>query len=244
MIILFFASFIAGVLTVLSPCVFPFLPVVLSSSEKKLKKPIIVITSLCVSIILSTLLFKGSVDLLGLPQDFLRNISSILLFVIGVFMIFPEIWDFIEIKLRIGLVSNKLLNNSQKQQGLAGDALIGISLGPAFASCSPVYAIILAQILPTNFLQGTIYLIFYAIGLGFVLFLVALLGQLIIQKLKFAVNPKGYFKISVGFLLVIISFLIYFNYDKTISSYLLQNEYYLNILEKIISFESSFTKDF
>jgi cytochrome c biogenesis protein CcdA len=243
MLILIFASFIAGVLTVLSPCVFPFLPVVLSSSEKKLKKPIIVITSLCFSIVLSTLLFKGFVDLLGLPQDFLRNISSILLFAIGVFMIFPELWDFIEIKLRIGLVSNTLLNKSQKQEGFASDVLIGISLGPAFASCSPVYAIILSQILPVNFLEGTIYLVFYAIGLGFVLFLVALLGQFIIRKLKFALNPKGYFKMGVGFLLIIISFLIYFNYDKNLSSYLLENDYYLNTLEKIIFFESSFVKD-
>ncbi|BCX13577.1 MAG: cytochrome C biogenesis protein CcdA [Candidatus Dojkabacteria bacterium] len=244
MLLQIFASFFAGILTVLSPCIFPFLPVILTNGEKKLKKPLIIVASLSISVIISTLIFKTLVELLDLPKDFLRDLSAILLFVIGFFIIFPEVWNFIENKLEINSKSNQLLLISSKKRGALGDIAIGASLGPAFASCSPIYTIILAQVLPANFFEGTIYLVFYAIGLGLILLVISFLGDVFVRTLRFAVNPHGNFKKIVGFTLIIVGFLIFFDYDKTISSFLLQNETYLNFLEKVIDLESQFTNSF
>ena len=51
---LFFAAFLAGFLTVLAPCVFTLLPVVLGGSvtEKSFVRPMVIISSLGVSVFL------------------------------------------------------------------------------------------------------------------------------------------------------------------------------------------------
>ncbi|WP_426938926.1 cytochrome c biogenesis CcdA family protein [Pseudarthrobacter sp. S3] len=64
-------AFLAGILTVLSPCVLPLLPVVLagSAAESNRRAPYIIIASLAVSAVLFTLLIKATTVLLGVPSD-------------------------------------------------------------------------------------------------------------------------------------------------------------------------------
>ena len=66
---LLFISFIAGVLTVLAPCILPLLPVVVGSSVGARSKatPFIVIGSLALSILLFTYLLKASTAFISIP---------------------------------------------------------------------------------------------------------------------------------------------------------------------------------
>ena len=71
------ASLVAGLLTVLAPCVLPLLPVILGGSmvreERDRWRPFIIAGSLVASLILFTLLLKASTVLIGVdrrPRDF------------------------------------------------------------------------------------------------------------------------------------------------------------------------------
>ena len=69
---LFIASFLAGVLTILAPCVLPVLPVVLAGSltEKQKWYPYIVTLSLALSVVLFTVLLKASTLLIEISPLF------------------------------------------------------------------------------------------------------------------------------------------------------------------------------
>jgi len=65
--ILLIVSFIAGVLTILAPCILPLLPVVLGgavSDAGNRRRPFIIIIALSLSVFIFTLLLKGSTALI------------------------------------------------------------------------------------------------------------------------------------------------------------------------------------
>lgn len=75
---LLLASFLAGILTILAPCVLPVLPVVLAGSlgEKQKWYPYLVILSLALSIVLFTLVLKVSTIFIDIPQSFWKYLSG------------------------------------------------------------------------------------------------------------------------------------------------------------------------
>lgn len=120
--------------------------------------------------------------------------------------------------------------------------MLGASLGPVFTTCSPTYALILAVILPANFFFGILHLLAYVIGLALILLLIAFGGQSVVKKLKFAVNPNGWFKRSLGIVLLFTGAVIITGFDKMLESAILDAGYLgpIQIEENIKSFFSRF----
>lgn len=217
-------SFIAGLLTVLSPCVFTLLPVILGTSlgKKDWKRPAIIITSLSVSIILFTFLLKASTVLIDIHPDTWSYISGGIIILFGFITLFPKYWEQLAVKLNLSGKSGELLQNADQKEGLAGDIMVGAALGPVFSSCSPTYALIIATILPQSFTVGLANLISYSLGLALLLMLIVILGQQVIKKLAWAANPDGLFKRGLGILLVVVGIAIMLGYDKDFEAYLLK----------------------
>jgi len=72
--------------------------------------------------------------------------------------------------------------------------LLGASLGPIFASCSPTYGLLLSVVFPKSFSAGLIDTILYGIGFGLLLLVIAYGGRAVVKKLRRAANPSGRFK--------------------------------------------------
>lgn len=221
-------SFIAGVLTVLAPCILPLLPVVIGSGAGARSKttPYIVIGSLSASIILFTYLLKASTALLAIPPVFWKYLSGGILVLFGGVLLFPRLWDRVPGLARLSGSSNKLVGTGHNKQSVWGDVLVGAALGPVFSTCSPTYFVILGTVLPASFLQGTIYLLAYVVGLAVILLLVALLGQKIIAKLNVAANPHGWFKRGIGILFLVVGLAIISGYDKKVETAILDSGFF------------------
>jgi cytochrome c biogenesis protein CcdA/thiol-disulfide isomerase/thioredoxin len=215
-ITLFISSFLAGMLTVLAPCVLPLLPVIIGSSVSGTQrfKPVRITLALAFSLTLFTLLLKATTLFINIPPEVLAGISGGIIIFFGLISIFPNIWDKISIRLGLSSKSDKLLENAGEKGGFWGDILIGMSLGPVFASCSPTYAVILATVLPVNFWAGLVYMIMYALGLALVLLLVSILGRKFINKVKFLANPNGIFKKIIGVIFIIVGVMLITGADK------------------------------
>jgi len=211
--LLLLISFIAGILTILAPCVLPLLPVIIGGSlggkSKHKSRPYIIAGSLALSIIAFTLLLKVSTALVNLSPNVLNYASGGLIVALGLVSIFPELWEKFMIKVNWESAALRLFGTTQKQKGeYIGPILIGIALGPVFASCSPTYAFILASILPRSFLAGFIYLITYSVALVLALLAVALLGRKFIGKARWAIDTHSLFRRLIGILFVVIGVLI------------------------------------
>ncbi|KKU49428.1 MAG: Cytochrome C biogenesis protein transmembrane region [candidate division WWE3 bacterium GW2011_GWA2_46_9] len=218
-------SFIAGVLTVLSPCILPVLPVVLGEAvldkSSKNKKAFLIVLSLAVSVFVFTLALKASALLINVPEAFWKTLSGGIILFYGLSTLFPLLWTRISIALGIEPWANKLLQKSIGSRAI----LTGAALGPVFSSCSPTYALIIATILPQSFAQGTLLVATYTIGLSSALIAIVLMGQKFIAKTKWVVNPTGTFKKLLGLMFVIIGLAIVTGYDKKAELALLNNGY-------------------
>ncbi len=239
-------SFIAGALTVAAPCILPLLPVIVGGSlvetpkektERQWLRPLIIATSLALSVIIFTLILKATTTFLGIPQYVWQIISGIIVLLLGINFLKPELWEKIPLVNKLNLVSNKLLGKSFAKGNFGGDILIGFSLGPVFASCSPTYALIIASVLPASFLQGLLYLSAYAVGLAGMLLIVAYAGQAIVGKLNWLSNPNGWFRKLIGIAFIIVGITVLFGFDKKIQSYVLERGWYdpISNLEKRLS---------
>jgi cytochrome c biogenesis protein CcdA/thiol-disulfide isomerase/thioredoxin len=223
--LLLLISFIAGVLTILAPCVLPVLPVVIGGSiggdTRQKARPYVIGLSLMFSIIFFTLLLKVSTILIDVPPQALNWLSGILLIGLGITAIFPQLWEKLMIRLNWEAASQRFLSNSQHNKGIyTGAILIGIALGPVFASCSPTYAFILATILPKSFLAGLIYLVVYTIGLALALLVVSLAGRKFIKRWGWAVDTHSLFRRLLGVLFVLIGIAVITGFEITAETWL------------------------
>jgi len=178
---LLIASFVAGLLTILAPCVLPVLPVIIggamTSGKSGVRRPLIIVSALAISIFGFTILLKASTLLLGIPQSVWQFLSASIIIGLGVSYVFPTVWERLSLSSGAAVRSQEVLSSANRRDGAAGAVLTGAALGPVFTSCSPTYLFIVAAILPAEFWLGIAYLSAYVVGLALILLLAALLGS-------------------------------------------------------------------
>jgi cytochrome c biogenesis protein CcdA/thiol-disulfide isomerase/thioredoxin len=225
---LLLTSYLSGLLTVLAPCVLPLLPIIIGSSVSGNAKwkPVRITLALAFSIIAFTLLLKVSTAFIGIDPLVWKYISGGIVVFFGLITLFPTIWNKISLSLGLSSNSDKLLEKAGEKQGWVGDIAIGAALGPVFASCSPTYGLILATVLPVNFAEGLLYLTIYSLGLATVLLAIAVLGRKLINKLKFAANPNGWFKKILGVIFILVGLAVITGFDKKVEAFVLDSGFF------------------
>ncbi len=221
-------SFIAGVLTVLAPCILPLLPVVIGSSAAGRSKstPYIVVGSLALSIILFTYLLKASTVFIMVPPEVWTYFSGGVLVLFGLVLVFPSLWEKLPGIARLSAGSNKLVGTGYQKKTVFGDIMVGAALGPVFSTCSPTYFVILASVLPASFLLGTVYLLSYVVGLSLVLLMIALLGQRFADRLAAFSDSHGYFKRGIGIFFILLGLFIAVGYEKKLEASILDSGFF------------------
>lgn len=219
---LLLVAFAAGFLTVLTPCVLPVLPVVLGSSLSGSDKwrPFIISGSLMASVFVFTLLLKATTLFIRVPNSFWAMVSGLIVIVFGLALAFPDQWSALSVKLGFER-SQELLSSASEEEGSKGLILLGMALGPVFASCSPTYALILAVVLPQSLANGVLALVFYCLGLLVPLLLIGYGGRRMLSKFRWFADPSGLFRRGMGVLLLVVGLMIVTGVDKQIEAALL-----------------------
>src|SRR5437667_11519327 len=97
MAVLLGIGFLAGVITAISPCVLPVLPIVLAGGAAgSPRRPYAIVSGLVLSFALFTLFAAWILDQLGLPKDFLRNVAIGLLFLLAASLVIPRLGQLLE----------------------------------------------------------------------------------------------------------------------------------------------------
>tara|TARA_B100001105_G_C22396460_1_gene446949 strand:- start:681 stop:1400 length:720 start_codon:yes stop_codon:yes gene_type:complete len=225
---LLLVAFLAGILTILAPCVVSIIPILLarSGTNSQARSAFFVILGLSVSIIVFTVLLKASTLLLNVPPDVWKLVSGAIIIAFGLFTIFPSWWEWISLKTRFIFKAQNTMGEAAKKRGVWGDMLLGASLGPVFSACSPTYALIVVTILPVQPLVGLGYLLVFVLGLALMLALIAIFGQKLIKKLGWGINPRGVFRRVLGAILLVVGVMIITGFDKTILTFLVESGWY------------------
>ena len=240
-------AFAAGVLTVLAPCVLPLLPVIVGGTaartradagiaERQWFRPLVIAGSLAASVIAFTLLLKATSALLGVPAWIWQAVSGVIVAVLGLTMLFPALWERVTVATGLQAGGGRLLDRGYRRGGLTGDVALGAALGPAFSSCSPTYALIVATVLSASFAAGTVYVTAYAIGLALALLGVALAGTAIVRRLGWLSDPHGVFRRVVGGILLVVGVGVALGWDRLLQTWVLDQGWYEPIenLERLL----------
>ena len=172
MVVLLGIGFLAGVITAVSPCVLPVLPIILAGGATgSRRRPFAIIAGLVASFTLFTLVASALLSALGLPQDFLRNLAIAMLFVLAATLLVPQ----------IGYVLERPFAFLTRRRGsdVGGGFVLGVSLGLVFVPCAgPVLATITALSAEHRVSFDTVLLtLAYAVGAAVPMLLIALGGQ-------------------------------------------------------------------
>jgi cytochrome c-type biogenesis protein len=238
-----FISFVAGVLTIFSPCVFTLLPVILagSTTAKSRLRPVIISLSLAFSVIIFTLLLRISTLFIGIEQTWWNAISGLLLISLGVFTLFPRIWNRLASLLNISDKSNILLQKSSNLTKFWEPVATGFALGPVFNSCSPTYLFLVSTVVAQDLTTGILGVVSYSLGLGFILLLIGFSGQVFVSRFKFLANPNNRYKKLLGLIFIFLGIVIFLGFDKSLEAGFLSwiQQDANNPLNRLLEFEQN-----
>ncbi len=184
MFTLILVGLLSGIVTGLSPCVLPVLPVVLGASaaetagERNRSRPFLIIAGLVTSFTLATLAGSALLNLLGLPQDFLRWLGIAVLVVVGLGLVFPQVGHVLERPFA------RLPQRALNRQGPA--FLLGMSFGLVFVPCAgPVLAAI-TVLSATGGLDAALVVltVSFAVGVALPLLGFALAGERMGERIR------------------------------------------------------------
>ncbi len=216
-------AFISGILTSFSPCVLPILPAVLASgidgNTRRIKG---VILGLVISFTIASLLLATIVRVLGIPADTVRALAVVLLVIFGISLVFPVIWE----KVQIWIERHWHFQPVQNQNsGFWGGFLTGTSLGIVWTPCiGPVVAAMATLAAVSSFSLSMIAVVLaYAIGAGIPLYFIARGGSAASQKLAFLKTENQKIRQVFGIIILATALFIWTGLDRVLQGWTLAN---------------------
>lgn len=218
-------AFLAGIVTMLSPCILPLLPIILSGSTVGGKKyPFGVVTGFVTSFTLFTLFLSTIVRLTGLPSEFLRYLSIVIILIFGLVLVIPQLYTYYEILVSKLISGGGSTQGEKPKVGFGGGFLVGISLGLVWTPCvGPILASVIALAL-SGVVTGTAFFVTLAYSLGTALPMLLIMygGRGIIGKVPWLTRNLGRIQRLFGVLLILVALAIGFNLDRQFQVYFLR----------------------
>ncbi len=218
MAILLLFSFLAGFVTILAPCIWPLLPIVLSASLGQGKqRPLGITLGVMTSFSMFTLSISYLEKFFHLDANIFRLLAVIVIGLLGISMMIPALGICFE-----NFVNQALspFQNKLKVQGTGFGAgyATGFSIGLVWAPCAGPILATIATLAATQAVDTRVVLVTlaYVLGLGIPLFFFSLAGAKVFSKMRQVTKYTGIVQQVFGFIMIVAALLIYTNYDKVI----------------------------
>ncbi|HET6735194.1 cytochrome c biogenesis protein DipZ [Mycobacterium sp.] len=212
-------GFLGGLITGISPCILPVLPVIFFSGTQSARagavatktslsetlRPYRVIAGLVLSFSVVTLVGSALLSLLKLPQDAIRWVALGALVAIGLGLIFPKIE---------ALLEKPFARLPQKQFGAGSSGFgLGLALGVLYVPCAgPVLAaIVIAGATGTIGLPTIVLTLSFAVGAALPLLFFALAGRRVAERVASFRRRQREIRIAAGIVTILLAVALVFN---------------------------------
>src|SRR5919197_2626320 len=208
--LLYGTAVLAGVVTAISPCAYPVLPIVFAGGVSGgRRRPYAIIAGLVATFVVSLVALTWILDRLGLPNDLLRNIAIALLFVVAATLIVPQLGRWLE---------RPLAGLSRRPAGdLGGGFVLGASLGLVFAPCGgPILSAVAGETASTSGSQRFGLALAYALGAAVPLLLIAVAAKRSSERLRAFRGHVGRLRVALGVVIGAAALLIALGVDSSL----------------------------
>jgi cytochrome c-type biogenesis protein len=217
-------GFLAGVLSTLSPCVLPIIPILLGSAiNAHPRAPLALAGGLAISYALigTALAWAGSA--LDLDASLFRNAGALVLGALGLVLMSGSLQQrFASVTSGIGDAGNNLISR-MKLDGLSGQFVIGLVLGVVWSPCvGPTLgaAVVLAS-QGTQLLQVALLMGIFGLGAAAPVVLLAYVSRSAMTRLRGKMMQAGKAGKSVlGAFMLLIAVLILSGADRSVEAWL------------------------
>ncbi len=222
---LFFA-FVAGTLTVLSPCVLPVLPMVLGAASSNGRSgPVFLALGLTLSFVVIGMFVALFGFAIGLDEGVFRQFAALLMVSVGLVLVMPVLQT--RLATAGGPVSSWINDRftGDREIGNGGPFGLGLLMGAIWAPCvGPTLgaaSVMAAQ--GANLFQVTLTMILFGIGSALPLLLLGLLSREVLMRWRGKMlSLGGGMKSLLGLLLLTSGILVLSGYDKQAEAYLVE----------------------
>lgn len=219
-------AFVAGLLSILSPCVLPLLPTILGAAGSEHRYgPLVLASGLTLSFTAVGLFVATIGFAVGFDTDFFKTIAAILFVVVGAILVVPSLQS--RLTLATGPVSNWTEHRfgGFSTSGLGGQFALGILLGMVWVPCiGPTLgaaSLLAARRQDLGEVGAT--MLAFAVGAAAPLaFLGALSREATLSWRHGIVRAGEKIKGALGAILIVIGALILVGIDKTIETGLVE----------------------
>lgn len=214
-------AFVAGVITILSPCVLPLLPMILATATQDGRaRPFGVIIGFVAAFSAATLALSTLVRTLGVPPDVNRTVSAIVLVALGLVLVVPGL------QLRFERWTGSLAAGTPATAatGFGGGLVVGLGLGLAWTPCvGPIMASVITLALNQNVGPGAV-AVTLAFSLGTALPMAAVLfgGRQLVRRLNWFQRHAATIQRLFGVVLLLTGLAIWFGWDRNMQIALLE----------------------
>jgi len=200
-------ALLAGIISILSPCILPLLPAILAYSTGKGKfRPLAIVAGLMLTFTLMGMAMAAFSDVLGQYQHYIRILAEIVIISLGITML-------MELNLSIFNRIPGYFNINTDNEGVAGGFILGLSLGIVWIPCTgPILAaILMGVLLKGGIMYGGFLLFVYSLGLGIPMLLIAYIINISGSRLSTISRYDVMLKRGAGGVLIIIGlWMIYY----------------------------------
>ena len=215
-------SFVAGVLTSLSPCVLPILPLVLGAAASERKYgPAALAAGLAVSFV-AVGLFVATIGFsIGLTADLFRQAAAALLVIFGAVLMLPRV------QARLALASGPIANwtdgrfGSHFGSGYAGQFCAGVLLGAVWRPCvgPTLGAASLLAAQGRDLPQVAASMLVFGLGAALPLLVIGLVSREALQRWRQQILSVGQsVRVALGVVLVVMGILVLTGVDKRVEA--------------------------
>ncbi|HYM65505.1 MAG TPA: cytochrome c biogenesis protein DipZ [Candidatus Sulfotelmatobacter sp.] len=223
MIILWTFAFVSGLITIFAPCIWPILPLILSSSTTGgHKKPLGLTLGIIISFGFLTLTISYIVKIIPFDPNILRYFAVFVIGILGLSLIIPKLSEILEVYVSRLVGKIGISKNGQKTGFWAG-FITGLALGVVWAPCAgPILATIATLAATQSVNLGTVLVtFFYLLGISIPLFIFATFGNRLFTKSRGLSKYTGKVQQIFGVIMILTAILIATNYDKVLEVKLL-----------------------
>jgi cytochrome c biogenesis protein CcdA/thiol-disulfide isomerase/thioredoxin len=227
MLVLLAFAFVSGVITILSPCILPVLPIVLSGSVGGGRaKPLGVIAGFLLSFTFFTLALSAIVQALGIAPDAMRYVAVALILLFGLVMLLPGLNRLFEAgTARIA----SLGRGSARSKGAVGAAgfwgglPVGLSLGLVWTPCvGPIMASVISLALTKRIDGGSVLItLAYSLGTAIPMFAIMIGGRALLKKVPALQRHAAGIQRGFGALMIVLGIFIGLGFDRRIEAAIL-----------------------
>lgn len=215
-------AFLAGILSTLSPCVLPLLPIVLGAAAAEHRMgPAALAAGLALSFVVIGLFVATIGFSIGLDGDFFRAFAAMLLVAIGAILMVPVLQQ------RVAAAAGPVSNWTEQKfggfstGGLTGQFLVGVLLGAVWSPCvGPTLGA--ASVLASqgkNLPQVALTMGLFGLGAALPMLILGMLSREALMAWRNRMMEAGSgLKTLLGALLVVVGLLILTGYDKKIEA--------------------------